>query len=315
MRRAVRGLRRLSAEQLDPHPGIPKPRLVQLPRIQLRVGGLSLSLVSADADHAFGLEPLYLKFATCSPSALAYLVHFDETPALTFDRLIFETGVGWRLYDSAGNRVVQTHTRRGQVRQVAVLTPDFGSGDIYVRQFDSDETRSYRPLAYPLGIVLTINLLAQGHGLLLHACGVNDAGRGYLYLGTGGSGKTTTAHLWASHTAATVLSDDRVILRERDGRFWICGTPWPGQGGMAEPGCAPLEHVFLLRHDSANRAEPIERAAAAARVLANSFPTYWDANGMTYTLGLLGRLAGSVPCSELGFVPEASAVDYVRCLS
>jgi hypothetical protein len=236
-------------------------------------------------------------------------------PQFRIDHPIFDTGRGWYLYRSGAHRVLATRTTWADPNALAVLESGYGRGDIFVQAFEDNEPHSYRPLAYPLGLVLIINLLAQGRGLLLHACGVDDGGRGYLYLGTGGSGKTTTGKLWAARDTVRVLGDDRIILRERAGRFWIHGTPWPGQGGMVDPGCVALERVFLLRHGHGNRAVQLSRSAATARVLANGFAAYWDDSGMAYTLELLDRLTQTVPCHELHFVPDASAVEFVRCLS
>ena len=148
----------------------------------------------------------------------------------------------------------------------------------------------------------------------MHACAIDDRGRGYVFAGTGRTGKTTIARLWEGRDGARALSDDRVIIRRRDGQFWVYGTPWPGEGGMAVPDAVPLEHLFILRQDSHNCTALLSPVEAAARVLSNAFPTYWDAAGMTFTLDFLANLSQAVPCSELGFVPDPSVVDYVRCL-
>ena len=39
------------------------------------------------------------------------------------------------------------------------------------------------------------------------------------------------------------------------------------------------------------------------------------ADGMRFSLDLISQLVEAVPCYELGFLPEGSAVEYVRCVS
>jgi hypothetical protein len=130
-----------------------------------------------------------------------------------------------------------------------------------------------------------------------------------------GAGKSTMADLWAGRTGANVLSDDRVIVRRNNGGFWMYGTPWHGDAQMASPDGAPLKQIFTIRHSSRNRSVPLGTADAASKLLARSFPTFWDADGMAFTVDFLGQLAQSVPCNELGFVPSPDIVDFVRCES
>jgi hypothetical protein len=161
-----------------------------------------------------------------------------------------------------------------------------------------------------------VNLLSRGRGVLLHAMGVSDRGRGLLFAGTSGAGKSTMAGLWRNREGATPLSDDRVIVRRNNGGFWIYGTPWQSDARVAYPHSAPLKQIFIIHHHSPNnRTLPLDPASAASKLLARSFPTFWDADGMAFTVDFLGQLAQSVPCNELGFVPSPDIVDFVRCES
>jgi hypothetical protein len=75
----------------------------------------------------------------------------------------------------------------------------------------------------------------------------------------------------------------------------------------------PLERLYFLKQAPANGLRPVTGVGAASMLLARSFPPFWDAAGMEYTLGLAAGVARDVPCAELGFVPDASAVEFVRC--
>jgi hypothetical protein len=168
------------------------------------------------------------------------------------------------------------------------------------------------PLQYPLAEVLMVCLLARGRGLMMHACGIDDGGRGFLFAGNSTHGKTTLARLWRDQ--ATVLNDDRIVLRQREGRFWMYGTPWHGDySGVSAQG-VPLEKVFFLRHAKGNQARQVGKLTAASMLLARSVPPLWDADGMGFTLDFLAQLAEAVPCYELGFAPDERAVEYVRCV-
>ena len=100
-----------------------------------------------------------------------------------------------------------------------------------------------------------VHLLARGHGVEVHGGGVvMPDGRGWLFVGVSGAGKTTLSRMWCAEPDVRVLSDERIILREEGGEIWMYGTPWHGDGHIAEPGRARLDRVFFLRHGPRQRA-------------------------------------------------------------
>ncbi len=280
------------------------------------IGGVYLTLSSASSRCRLETEPCFERFLAgpdVQPAAVL-CVHCGIMPDLQPDRTIFDTGQGWRLYRTGSRWVVYVRSPEQDPYQLGIFAADYHTGDLYLNPQGMASGQAPFPLAYPLGKVFMINLLSRGHGVLMHACGVNDGGKGLLFVGTSTAGKTTTARLWAGREGVSLLGDDNIIVGERDGRFWMYGTPWPGEGGVFSPEAVPLERVFVLRQAAENRAVPLRPVDAASRLLVRSFPTFWDAEGMAYTTGLLGRLAQAVPCYELGFRPEPDAVDYVRGL-
>lgn len=87
----------------------------------------------------------------------------------------------------------------------------------------------------------------------------------YLFAGQSEAGKSTTARFWHDE-GATILSDDRVVLRLRDGQVWVYGTPWHGEDAFAAPASAPLSRIFFLDHGPGNRARPDARRGRAGAV-------------------------------------------------
>jgi len=94
--------------------------------------------------------------------------------------------------------------------------------------------------------------------------------------------------------------------------YRIYGTPWHGNAEIASPLSTPLSSIFFLAHDHENRLIPVQGADAASQLLVRSFPTFWDAEGMKYTLGLCQRLSTRVPCYELGFIPDKGVIDILK---
>src|SRR6185369_1809430 len=110
--------------------------------------------------------------------------------------MIFDAGRLWQLF-RIGDRYCFRFTSPafgGLCYKQATFAPDFSAGDVVLHSDYFDPNRPVPPLECPLDEVLITNLLARGRGVEVHACGVRDAdGRGYLFLGESGAGKTTTA--------------------------------------------------------------------------------------------------------------------------
>jgi hypothetical protein len=198
---------------------------------------------------------------------------------------------------------------------VGSFNPDFHSGEIFTSESDQEPGKFIFPISYPLGELLMTNLLGTGYGIMVHSCGVIDAERGIVFAGIGTAGKTTTARLWNGLPGVRVLNDDHTILRKMNGQFRVYGTPWHGQGGMALAEDAPLKKIFVLEQDLSNQAVRLSPVQAAAALLVRTFAPLWSATAMAFTLQFLDELCQAVPCYKLGFIPDQSAVEYVRCLS
>ena len=228
--------------------------------------------------------------------------------------LVFDSKGPWKLWRLDGQLQLSLHNSpdRKDPYQVALVDDEFTSVDIYTEQSVIDTWDRYFPMNYPLDEVVAVNRLAFGHGIEVHASGISDSGRGILFLGVSGSGKSTMSRLWDEDKDVTVLSDDRIIITPRQDGFWIHGTPWHGDAGLADPAGVRLEAIFFIGHAPENRAAPIGAGHAASQMLARSFPTFWRKEGMQYSAGLTAEIAQSVPRFQFDFAPGRPAVEYVR---
>lgn len=234
-----------------------------------------------------------------------------ETPAGV---PLFNSGGLWSLYaESGGYRFYFSTPYLGAAPyKAAWFDPEFRRGELVLFRPYFDPGKPIYPLEYPLDELLMIHRLACGEGVEMHAVGVvDDAGRGHLFLGHSGAGKSTTARLWQSQSNAHILSDDRIILRVRDGRVWMHGTPWHGDAGIASPDAAPLSRIYLLEHASKTELMSIAPGRAAAEMFARSFVPHHSHTGLQFTLRFLERVTREIPCSIFKFLPDKSAVEMI----
>jgi hypothetical protein len=283
-------------------------------RLAFRVGGTSFGLRSNEQIE-MTLDPGLRDFQV-EPAAsdIEIQVCWTDHLKIPSGEALFNSGGLWRLFSEAGGYrfYFSTPFLGDAPYKAAWFDPEFRRGELVLFRPYFDTRKAIYPLEYPLDELLMIHRLACGEGVETHAVGiVDDAGRGHLFLGHSGAGKSTTARLWRSEPNAHVLSDDRIILRQREGRVWMYGTPWHGDAGIASPASAPLSRIYLLEHSSKTELVGLAPGRAAAELLARSFVPHHSEPGLQFTLRFLERVAREVPCSIFRFVPDRSAVEAV----
>ncbi|HYI12176.1 MAG TPA: hypothetical protein VEK57_24190 [Thermoanaerobaculia bacterium] len=256
-------------------------------------------------------EDPFRRFLVDTPGKVDLDLRVDLASSLpTGDgQLLFDSDSVWRMFRTAdGYRLECRSEAFGDTPyKVALIDDDFTQGTILLREDHAD----LHPLDYPLDEVLIAHLLGRGRGVELHSCGVIDRqGRGHLFVGVSGAGKSTTARLWGD-AAAGIVSDDRVIVCEQDGAMWMYGTPWHGEAELAMASGVPLHGVYLLVQSEQNALLPLSHAHAVARLFGCTFPLFYDAAAVDFTVSFLARLAASVRVRELFFRRDPSVVDLV----
>jgi len=284
-------------------------------RLAFRVAGTCFNL-SSEGDVRLALEPGLEPFAV-EPSANGVTMAVDWTDRLVMPSgsPLFHSGGLWTVFEESGGYQFYFSTPHLGVApyKAAWFDREFNRGEVTLFRPYFDSELPIYPLEYPLDELLMIHRLACGEGVEVHAVGiVDEARRGHLFLGHSGAGKSTTARLWKAQSNVQILSDDRIILRLRDGRIWMYGTPWHGDAGIASPDCAPLSRLYLLEHSHTTELSSVSRGRAAAELLARSFVPHHSPRGLQFTLEFLDRVARETPCFIFRFLPDRSAVEAIR---
>jgi hypothetical protein len=287
----------------------------------LDIAGITIALTS-DGDLPIAAEGSARKFvrddgaaASGEPEVRIHARWGDPREPAAED-LAFDSGKGlWRFYRTAGGpRFSFTSAALGPLPyQTASFNDDFTRGEVLVRREIFGERLPLYPLHYPLDEVLMVHLLSRGRGVEVHGSGIiMPDGTGTLFVGQSGAGKTTMSKMWLADPDVKILSDERIIVRQEADGPWMYGTPWHGDGYIANQGRARLKQVFFLRHGAQNAIVSLARTQAVARLFACGFTPFHDASGLDFTLQFLDELSRSCRCDELWFKPDRSAVAFVR---
>jgi len=267
--------------------------------------------------HTVRFEPVLSDFLASSRNGdgISFRIGADREVDLDRFDLIFNAlpdGM-WKIWKSRedDSYLVTLHAIAGDgsVYRFALAKEkftDFKLGEV-------DGAGSFNPLEYPLNeLAITGYLNLNRVGVLLHSALVSLNGRGFLFPGTPGMGKSTISKLWMNDGKAQVLTDERAIVREMDGRLAAFGTPWHSTAAMHRNEGAQLEKIFFIRHGTENTLRKLTQFDAANRLMVRCFPTFWHREGMSFALDFCARIAAEIECYEFSFVPNQSAVDYIK---
>ena len=246
----------------------------------------------------------------------------DKLPEIHKARQIFITRhfqdgkENWRLL-KRGNTYVYKSPLESK-RQLMLVNQDFDRVTAYLMP-QKDKAKVWRPedLIYDFIQVLLINYCAlHKKGIFVHAIGLKDInGKGLLFAGKSGSGKSTTARLWHRFSRAMILNDDRIIVRKLKGRYFIYGSPWHGEFSdylYSRMESAPLEKLFFIHQAPHNNARAVLGKEAFHQLYQALFPTFWDKESLENIVSFCQGLINDVTCYSLGFLNNKKVIDFVR---
>ena len=211
----------------------------------------------------------------------------------------------------------------------------------------SDITPGHNPALFRFGVWILFNIAALPLGAVaFHSSVIRYRGRGVLFLGESGTGKSTHTRLWREHIpGAEQLNDDSPIVRivQTADADPICGTvqnpanapaaaaetpdasaattgapvkpqamvfgaPWSGKTPCYRNESCPIAAVVRLSQAPHNRIRRLRPIESIGALLPSAPPAFArDERLSDDTCGLLSRLIAQVPVYHLECLPDAAA--------
>lgn len=275
------------------------------------IGGVSVKFIAPNSSRLLVNTPGFRVLPCHEEAEILVQVIPDDYPVFSFGTPPIYSAERWAFFRVEGKPVLVMEplfADHDNSRQVAVIHSK-SAVDLYV----GPKHHEIKVPPTALDGLLAMQFLAFGYGAMVHACGLKIAGRGALFCGPSGVGKSTTAGLWLKQTRIPVqlLSDERIAVRRQTEGMMIHGTPWYSVGYYSTPESANLAAIFLLNQAPVTAVEPVNPLAAYKEMLPLLSWPVWDADGMAFTLEFLEALCSSVPIYRLNFTPDLSAVEAV----
>ena len=148
----------------------------------------------------------------------------------------------------------------------------------------------------------------QRHIIYLHSSLIDWNGRGLMFLGPSGIGKTTQAELWNQYRDALIINGDVVFVQETENVFLGWGTPWHGSSPYCENASVPVEALIVLKQAPENSIRELTGFEKVTAVSESVFYPRWLEGGMELCLETLDHFLSAVPVYELRCRPDEEAV-------
>lgn len=183
-------------------------------------------------------------------------------------------------------------------------------GDILLANSDwSEATSFFLPKAdkdYALVLAALCSRFSYFNTLLVHSSFIIYQGKGVLFTGKSGIGKTTQAELWEKYKGAEVVNGDKAFIRAVDGKFFAYGLPWKGSSEYCLNKSAELVGIVALEQSNENCISTLENSVE--RLLPHIFLPHWDKLCLAKALDTFDSLIKNVPLWLLECRPDEEAV-------
>ncbi len=197
---------------------------------------------------------------------------------------------------------------RGEAAGCLVCSDHYGAGWLYL-------TGQYNKFAIDNALMIMYALAtADKKTALFHASVVSFAGKGYMFLGASGTGKSTHSRLWQQYVPGVELvNDDNPVVRiDNEGKATVYGTPWSGKTPCYRNVSYPLGAIVMLSQAPHNKIRSIKGIEAYVALMQSISGKRWDrqiADGLHATES---ELTTRVPIWSLECLPDKEAAELCK---
>ena len=193
--------------------------------------------------------------------------------------------------------------REGPIESVMVCTKDWREVNLYLLP------RSVR-FAIDNAVMLVYAFSTSDKStLLFHSSVTVRGGKGYMFLGHSGTGKSTHSQQWkAAFEDATLLNDDNpAVVISEEGEVRVYGTPWSGKTPCYKNESAPVAALVQLAQAPENAIYQMRMTKAYPFILASVSGMKIMPQTMDQIYESIARLLELIPVYHLDCLPNPDA--------
>ncbi len=225
--------------------------------------------------------------------------------------------VPWAIYRK-GNRWIYVgitgSAGHQHIHKVFVSNHDHTRIDVYSDGEEGFYKGGLHSLTYlPTDQILLARVLADREGCYLHSSGIALNGKGLLFVGNSGAGKSSITRMFKDKSE--LLCDDRMIVRRWPEGYKIHGNWSHGTVPEVSPNSAPLTAIIFLEKAQGNHLIFLDdKKEVVRRILSCMIKPLATADWWDKTLSLVEKIAREVPCYSAQFDLSGGIVDLLERL-
>ena len=274
-----------------------------------KVAGHQFGVIMPDNDMSWSVMEPYQPFQSNDTDDCVFTAELmDAIPDITNKKRVTVSCEGSdmpriELYELEGQWLIEIAPVMNAPIRVYLITD---------KSFTNAKFRLLGSVAFSINTVLMLMFAlstARKNTLLMHASVTMKDGKGYLFLGKSGTGKSTHSQLWIKNVeGCSLLNDDNPVIRVTEtGEVRVYGSPWSGKTPCYRNLDVPVGAIVSLQQAKTNkiRRQSLPEAYASVYV---SFSGYRFIKEMADGLHITNAMVVSkVPCYMLDCLPDANA--------
>ncbi len=144
--------------------------------------------------------------------------------------------------------------------------------------------------------------------LMFHSSVVRKDGKGYLFLGKSGTGKSTHTQLWLKYISDTdLMNDDNPVVRYIDGKTYVYGSPWSGKTPCYRKVKAEVGAFVRLNQEPTNNIHQLKGLEAFAVLMPSCSTMKWDRPVFNGVCDIVSRVLTTSKMYFMGCLPDEAA--------
>lgn len=145
--------------------------------------------------------------------------------------------------------------------------------------------------------------------LLMHSATVENGGKGYMFLGVSGKGKSTHSNKWVEHiNGSTLINDDNPVIRiADDGTPIVYGSPWSGKRPIYKNVHYPIGGIAAIEQDKTNHIRRESIPTAFGIMLCSCSTLKFDKEIHIFICSTISKLLEKITIHTLFCLPNEEA--------